>query len=106
MPQVMQSRLVGVSFAYADVAGMRAGSGDSRVSEWSAGLIRFHCAKKGSSETTRSLMTGRCGSGPIVTVGDLSAPTRVLQASRGTALMYIAQVPHIPTRQAQRKDRL
>src|SRR4051794_30641115 len=98
----MQSRLVGVWRAYDDVAGIRAGSGESRFAEWSAGLMRFHWAKNGSSETTRSLMTGRFGSGATLIAEDWSRLTCVLHARRGTPLMYIAHVPHIPTRQAHR----
>src|SRR5580704_9953249 len=104
MPQVMQSRLLSVSRAYGEVAGIRAGSLDSRSAECSAGLIFFHCSKNGSSDTTRSLITGRFGSGATVTVSEFNRPTCVLQASRGTELMYMAQVPHIPTRQAHRND--
>jgi hypothetical protein len=87
--------------------GVASGSGGMMASSpeaepRSAGLILFHCLKKGSSETTRSWITGKFGKGARVTTAESSAEIRVLHARRGTRLIDIAQVPHIPTRQAQR----
>src|SRR5215510_14368598 len=100
----MQSRFDGVSRMYFDSAGTRASSVESVFFACSAGRIRFHCAKKGSRDTTRSFTTGRFGSGATLTVAEPSSSGRVLQASLGTPLMDMAQVPHIPTRQAQRNE--
>ena len=72
---------------------------------WSAGRTFFHLAKNGPRSTTRSFATGRLASGSIVMDSALRVSTRVWQARRGIQLMRIAQVPHMPTRQEQRKER-
>src|SRR6185295_13799000 len=71
---------------------------------WSAGRTFFHFAKNGPRSTTRSFDTGRLASGSIVIASAFNVSTRVWHASRGIQLTRIAQVPHMPTRQEQRKD--
>src|SRR5687767_12583655 len=66
------------------------------------GRTFFHLLKNGSRLTTRSLMTGRLGSGSTIITSALSVATRVWHASRGCQLIAIAHVPHMPTRHEQR----
>src|SRR5690349_19996766 len=99
----MQSRLAEVSRMYWEWADTRANSVALGFFACRPGRMRFHCAKKGSIETTRSFMTGRLGSDARSMRGESRSNGRVLQARRGTPLIAMAQVPHMPTRQAQRK---
>ena len=62
-------------------------------------------AKKPSMSTTRSLITGRPGSGAMLILRP-SWSTRILQASRLRPLMSMASEPHTPWAQDRRNVRL
>src|SRR5437867_13367202 len=97
--QVMQSRLARIWRPNSEAGGMHARSLEWPDTGCSAGKTRFHCSKKGSRETMRSLRTGRVPSGPTTTVSARKVSMRVIHARRGIRLTDMAQLPHMPTRQ-------
>src|SRR3954469_15066964 len=102
----MQSRFTWACLPKSLSGGTIAKSFESLFFGCRAGRTFFHLAKNGPRSTTRSFETGRLASGSIVIASALRVSTRVWHASRGIQLIRIAQVPHIPTRQEQRNDRL
>ena len=67
------------------------------------GWTLLNLSKKSSMSTTRSLITGRPGSGATVILRLPSCSTRSLQASRLRPLMSIASEPHTPCAHERRK---
>ena len=68
-----------------------------------APLAFCHFSKKAAMSQARSLMSGRLASGPISTrPSSTTLEMCVRQVQRGRPLTVMAQLPHMPTRQAKR----
>ncbi len=64
-------------------------------------MIEWYCAKNWVMSTIRSRMIGRPGSGRITT-GSLRSTSFVMHASWFLPLMFIASLPHTPSRHERR----